>query len=168
MQARKPAPFGRCRRGGAAVEFALVGLALMLFLGALVELGELGFSIAAQARGVQAAARAAAMDASNGVATSANGTPTEDSIATIRGYFNQYADPPLAPPNGTSGPQVSAEWCTNTGGSAPPALYLILTVSNTWVPPGFNMFSSGFTISLTTVATVMGTSGNAAVPCAAA
>lgn len=165
---RKLARFGPCRRGGAAVEFALVGLALVLFLAAIVELGMLGFSIAAQARAVQAAARHAALDASKSLADGAT-SPTEDSLATIQGYFDQYADPPMQPAGTAGGPVLSAYWCAaQSVNSTTNALFLSLTASNTWVPFGFNLFNSGFTIKISTVATVMGTQGTDVADCVGA
>jgi len=149
----------RHRRAGAAVEFALVGLAMVGFLLAIVNLGMLGFTIGALVRGVQSAARAAAVQTANTYATTEAITcPSESAIV---GYFNQYADPPLPPATGTTGnPAVTATWSDNGGDATttePPGVYLTLTATYKWAPIGFAAFGTGINLSITTVATVTGT-----------
>jgi len=152
--------FARQRRAVAAVEFALVSLALFGFLLAVVNLGMLGFTLGALVRGVQSAARAAAVQTGYNYATTSNFTcPTQSAIV---GYFNQYADPPLPPATGaTSNPAVIATWTNNgtdTVTTEPPGVYLTLTGTYHWVPIGFAPFGTGIDLSITTVATVDGSS----------
>jgi hypothetical protein len=156
---RQAAGLVRQRRAGAAVEFALVGTALVAFLLAIVNLGMLGFSVGALVRGVQSAARAAAVQtAATYAATEAITCPSESAIV---GYFNEYADPPLPPASGTTGnPAVNATWSDNGGDAVatePPGVYLTLTATYKWVPIGFAPFGAGINLSITTVATVTGT-----------
>ncbi len=156
---RRPAGFGRHRRAGAAVEFALVGMALILFLMAVVNLGMLGFTIGALVHGVESAARAAAVQTANNYATSEAITcPSESAIV---GYFNKYANPPIPAATGTTGnPSVIATWSDNGGDTVatePPGVYLTLTAKYKWVPIGLSAFGAGINLSMTTVATVTGT-----------
>jgi Flp pilus assembly protein TadG len=156
---RLAAGLARQRRAGAAVEFALVGTALVAFLLAIVNLGMLGFSVGALVRGVQSAARAAAVQtAATYAATEAITCPSESAIV---GYFNEYADPPLPPATGATGnPAVNASWSDNGGDAVttePPGVYLTLTATYKWVPIGFAPFGAGINLSITTVATVTGT-----------
>jgi Flp pilus assembly protein TadG len=151
-------------RAGAAVEFALSGLALFAFLLAILNLGLLGFSLAALARGVQAAARTAAVTAAASYTTSTTNTITCPSITAIAGYFNTYADPPL-PPAGTtsgsnpsiSGPAKGSLWTNSAGSSSSLGLYVTLTGTYKWVPLGLAAFGKGITLRITSVATVTGT-----------
>jgi Flp pilus assembly protein TadG len=151
---------GRARRASTAVEFALTGLALFLFLLAIVNLGMLGFSLGALVRGVQSAARTAAVNAAANYATT--GAITCPSNAAVVGYFNSYADPPLpaATTSATGNPTITAAWTDNTSGavtSEPQGVYLTLTGTYKWLPIGFSNFgSSGIKLSITTVAEVMG------------
>jgi hypothetical protein len=156
---RWAAAFARSRTSVAAVEFALIGMAQAFFMLAIVNLGMLGFTVGALVRGVQSAARAAAVQTANNYATTEAITcPSESAIV---GYFNQYADPPLPAATGKTGnPSVTATW-TNNGGDAvttePQGVYLTLTAAYRWVPIGFAAFGTGINLSITTVATVTGT-----------
>lgn len=145
------------RRAAAAVEFAISGLAIFAFIMAIINLGLLGFTVAAMAHGVQAAARSAAVYASNQYLTT--GTLSCPASSTVTGYFDKYADPPL-PKSGTTAnggaPVITIAWTNSTGAS--PGLYLTLTAKYKWVPIGFATLGSGFTISLTSAATVLGSS----------
>ena len=137
----------------------MVGLALVFFLLAIVNLGMLGFSVGALVRGVQSAARAAAVQTANTyAATEAVTCPSESAIV---GYFNEYADPPLPPATGTTGnPAVTATWSDNGGDAVttePPGVYLTLTATYKWMPIGLAVFGTGINLSITTVATVTGT-----------
>lgn len=144
------------------MEFAISALALLAFLMAIFNLGMLGFSLGALARGVQAAARNSA------VYTSAQFTSSKafvtPSCATTVGYFNSAVSPPL-PAAGTSvgsNPLLSISWTNNAGstvGSYPPGVILTLTGSYSWVPFGFDGLFSGIPLKISTVATVMGTAG---------
>jgi hypothetical protein len=153
------ARLGATRRAGAATEFAFISFALVAFLMAIVNLGLLGFSAGALVRGVESAARAAAVQtAAAYAATNAITCPSESAIV---GYFNEYADPPLPAATGTTGnPAVIATWTNNGTGSVttePPGVYLTLTATYKWTPIGFAPFGAGINLSITTVATVTGT-----------
>ncbi len=151
--------FWRARQGGSAVEFALVGAALFLFLLAVVNLGLLGFSLAALMHGVQGAARQAATYAANQEVT--NGKYVCPDADTIAGYFDTLAEPPL-PSSGTStgsNPLITATWVDNTkntNSNEPPGLYLDLTAAYKWTPLGMSELGPGLTFTMSTVATVMG------------
>jgi Flp pilus assembly protein TadG len=150
----------RQRRGAAAVEFALVSLALFMFLLAILNLGMLGFTLGALVRGVQSAARAAAVQTASNYAT--NDAITCPANAVIVSDFNRYADPPLPPAtSATSNPGVTAIW-SNNGTDAittePPGVYLTLTASYRWTPIGLPAFGTGINLKITTVATVTGSS----------
>jgi hypothetical protein len=149
----------------AAVEFALSGVLLMLFIFGIVNLGMLGFSIAALNHGVQQAARSAAVKAAaNFVST---GTYTCPSTTDIEGYFDTYADPPfpsskpITTPNYIASPvSLTAAWTNNgTGTTGLQDLYITLTVTYKWRPIGIPVFPNGIPLQATTVATVLGTNG---------
>jgi hypothetical protein len=148
------------RQAGAAVEFALVGFSYLAFLMAILNMGMLGFSLAALTHGVQEAAREAATYAANQEVT--NGAYACPTNSVIAGYFNGFADPPLtaAGTSSASNPYITATWTNNSAGAAgePPGLYLTLTGTYKWVPLGFNGFGPGITLTIATVATVTGTS----------
>lgn len=160
--------FARARRAAAAVEFAICGLALLLFIFGILNLGLLGLSLSALARGVQSAARAAAVYTSAQYANT--GAFTCPSPGTIVTDFNHAVSPAL-PSAGTvngSNPLVTVTWTNNgTNGEAgdPPGLYLTLTGSYRWSPIGFNGLFPSIPLSITTVTTVMG-SQNQATACA--
>ncbi len=147
-------------RATASVEFALVGLAITAFILIIVNVSLFGLSLGALVRGVQAAARNAAVHTAAAYATTnAITCPTQ---AAIVGYFNAAANPPLPPATGTNGnPTVTATWTDNgadTIATDPPGLYLTLTGSYRFVPIGFAPFGAGITLRITTVATVTGSS----------
>jgi len=155
---RLAAACARHRRAFAAVEFALVSLAMFGFLLAIINLGMLGLTLGALVHGVQSAARTAAVQTSYNYATSR--ALTCPSNAAIIGYFNQHADPPLPPATSTtSNPALIASWSNNgndTVTTEPPGVYLTLTGTYRWVPIGFAPFGAGINLSITTVATVTG------------
>jgi Flp pilus assembly protein TadG len=155
---------GRSTRAAAAVEFALTGLALLGFILAILNLGMFGFSLGALVRGVQSAARAAAVEASASYAS--NGTLTCPAPSTVVSLFNTYADPPLPVATGTTGnPAVTSAWTDNSTGAVttePQGVYLTLTAKYKFVPIGFSAFGTGVTLSITTVATVLGSSAETA------
>lgn len=153
----------RARGGGAAIEFAISGLALFIFMLVIVNLGLLGFSLAAVARGVQSAARNAAVQA--GASYVQNNSFTCPTSAQIAVYFNNAVSPPL-PAAGTnavsSNPLVTALWTNNaagTGANEPPGVYLTLTATYNWRPVGLN-FGSPIALKIATVATVLGSSAS--------
>lgn len=142
------------------MEFALSAIALLAFLLAIINLGLLGFSLSALARGVQTAARASVVYTSAQFATTKSFvTP---SCATTTGYFNSAIGGPL-PTAGTSGdsnPLLTVNWTNNynsTVANYPPGVILTLTGSYNWTPFGFEGFFKGIPLRITTVATVMGT-----------
>jgi Flp pilus assembly protein TadG len=159
--------FARARQAAAAVEFAICGLALLLFIFGIVNLGLLGLSLSALARGVQSAARAAAVDSSARYANA--GAFTCPSNSTIVTDFNNAADPALPGAGDANGsnPRLTITW-TNNGTSSdagdPPGLYLTLTGTYRWSPIGFNGLFPSIPLSITTVTTVMG-SQNQATSC---
>jgi Flp pilus assembly protein TadG len=153
--------FRACQRGAAMIEFALTGVLLVVFLMGLVNLGLLGFSLGALNHAVQVAARTATVQT---VATySTTGAYTCPVKATVLGYFNQVANPPL-PAAGTAAganPKLTVTWTDNGPGKTtgePPALYLTLNATYNFVPIGLTGFK-GFNLNATTVATVMSTNG---------
>ena len=150
------------RRGAAAVEFALSAIALLAFLMAIINLGLLGFSLSALARGVQAAARASVVYTSAQFATTKSFiTP---SCAATTGFFNSAVGGPLPAAGTSSGsnPLLTVNWTNNynsTIANYPPGVILTLTGSYNWTPFGFEGFFKGIPLRITTVATVMGTPG---------
>jgi len=147
-------------RATASVEFALVGLAITAFILIVVNVSLFGLSLGALVRGVQSAARNAAVHTAAAYATTDSITcPSE---AAIVGYFNAAADPPLPAATGTTGnPTVTATWTDNgpdTVTTDPPGLYLTLMGTYRFVPIGFAPFGAGITLRITTVATVTGSS----------
>jgi len=148
-----------CQKAVAAVEFAMSGLALMMFIFGIVNLGMLGFSIAALNHAVQQAARTAAVKAAaNYVST---GTYTCPVTSTIGGYFDKYADPPFPSSQTANTPiNLSAKWTDNgTATTGLEDLYLTLTVTYNWRPIGLPIFPNGINLQAATVATVLGTNG---------
>jgi Flp pilus assembly protein TadG len=150
------------------VEFAICGFALFVFIFGIVNLGLLGMSLSALARGVQSAARAAAVYTSAQYAN--EGVFTCPSDGTIVSDFNNAASPALPAAGDTNGsnPRLTITW-TNNGTSSnagdPPGLYLTLTGTYRWSPIGFNGVFPSIPLSITTVTTVMG-SQNQATACA--
>jgi hypothetical protein len=152
------------QRAGAAIEFALSGLALLIFLMAIINLGDLGLTLGALEHGIQASARETAIQTTANLAT--NGTvtcPTDDNIRT---YFNNFAAPPLPAATGSptdGSPIVTAAWVDNVLGTTagvPPTLYLNLNVAYTWYPIGLPaIFKTGIKLGMTAVATVIGPAG---------
>jgi Flp pilus assembly protein TadG len=149
-----------CRKAGAAVEFGLVGIAFFAFIMAILNLGLVGFSLGAVARGTQAAGRSAAVQAAANYAST--GTFTCPAASAVAGYFNAAVSPPL-PASGTSStasnPYINAVWTNNNAAAAgePPGVYLTLIATYKWHPVGFN-FGSGISLKIATVATVPGSS----------
>ena len=110
--------FLAARRGVAAVEFALTAFWLFLFLFAIINLGDLGFTVGALQHAVEAAARKAAVTASaNLSSTPATPCPTGSQLQT---YFNSFAAPMLPAAGTASGPVLtpsataSSVWTNST------------------------------------------------------
>lgn len=146
------------------MEFALIGVAFLGFLMAILNLGLLGFSFGALARGVQGGARAAAYTANQYVA---NGSYTCPSACQVETYFNSFAAPalPASDTSASSNPRLTISWVnnsTNATATDPPGLYVLLTGTYKWTPLGFAALGPGITLSISSVATVMGTSGTSA------
>lgn len=160
--------FARARRAGAAVEFAICGLALLLFIFGIVNLGLLGMTVSALARGVQSAARTAAVDTSAQLANAgAFACPSASAIVTD---FNNAVGPVLPSAGDASGsnPRLTITWTDNGTSSIagdPPGLFLTLTAAYQWSPVGFSGLFPSIPLNITTVATVMG-SQNQATTCA--
>lgn len=150
--------FLAARRGVAAVEFALTAFWLFLFLFAIINLGDLGFTVGALQHAVEAAARKAAVTASaNLSSTPATPCPTGSQLQT---YFNSFAAPMLPAAGTASGPVLtpsataSSVWTNSTL----PGSHLVLTATYHWQPIGFpHLLGAGVTLSLTTVSFAMGT-----------
>lgn len=141
------------RRAAMAVEFAMVSLALFVFLMGIVNLGDLGLVLGALQRGVQGAARQAAVTAAANLANSA-ACPT---ATQIQGYFGGYASPVINTAASTASYYSGTPWVTND--ATLPGSYLVMTETYTWRPIGFAPFGSGFPLSLSAAAFVMGSSG---------
>ncbi len=152
------------RRAGAASEFALCGLGLFAFILAVVNMGLLGLSLGALERGVQASARQAAVTAANSYASAS--TYTCPTAATVQGYFNGFANPPLppsvaGPPN--TGPILVITWVNNSSysnASQPPGVFITLTATYNWIPLGFSNFGPSIPLKLSTLADVTGTTAS--------
>jgi hypothetical protein len=159
--------FTIARRAAAAVEFALLGLAVVGFLLVIVNLGILGLDIATLARSVQATGRWAAVSATASYAAS-SGTITEPCLGSVVTVFNHYGAPPLPTltvPGGSSasGTQTTGSislqtsWRGSTG--AAPGVYLTLSATYNWRPFGYAKFGTlALPIRIVTAATVMGSS----------
>jgi hypothetical protein len=157
--------FTTARRGSVAVEFALLGLAVVGFLFVIVNLGVLGLDIATLARTVQATGRWAAVSATASYAAS-GGTITEPCLGSVVTVFNNYGAPPLptlAAPGSSAanGTQTSGaltlqtSWSGGTG--AAPGVYLTLAATYNWRPFGYAKFGTmALPIRIVTAATVMG------------
>jgi hypothetical protein len=160
--------FAASRQAGAAIEFAFSGLALFGFILGILNLGLLGFSLGALTHGVQATGRWAATQASASYANNGS-TITLPCLGRVVTAFNGYADPPLTPlsqpsASASTGHQttgnltLTATWANSTAAGSAPGVYLTLTATYFWLPLGFAAFGHGFPVSLTTAATVMGSS----------
>ncbi len=156
----------QAQRAAMAVEFAIVSLVFFAFIMLIVNLGLLGFTANALSHGVQAAARKAAVAATDNYANSSPQTYTCPTSTTVASYFDSFADPPLGPSSTSAGanPNIQATWSYNgsnlpTGVSLPSGLGVVLLVTATekWFPIGFARFGSGITLKISTVATVTGT-----------
>ncbi len=141
----------------ASIEFAISGMALILFMLAIVNLGDLGLMLGALQHGAEAAARAAAVQSAGNIAS--GGVCTNN--AAVQSYFNAAASPPLPPATGstTDGtPQIQTSWTNNSANNTVPGTYVTVTTSYNWTPIGLpNTASIPLTITATQI--VLGTSG---------
>lgn len=138
--------FRREQRGVAAIEFAVGLLVLLLFIFGIINLGDLALTQYAMNHGVAAAARYAAIEASNGI--SANGPVTSSTTVVasecpteseIQKSFDSNAAPPFTSQN--PAPQVSVNWwgtmspCGGTNlASPPPGGGVRVSVLYKWTP----------------------------------
>lgn len=176
MRASLPAPamlrhalrsIAGCRRGSAAVEFALCGTAFLGFILGIINLGLLGLDLGALAHGVQTTGRWAAVNATASYASSGSAI-TEPCLGSVVTAFNGFSAPVLpsiAQPSssstisGTAGAgnlSLTASWSSSAGSA--PGVYLTLTGTYTWHPLGFAKFGGGIPLTITTAATVIGSS----------
>jgi Flp pilus assembly protein TadG len=157
--------FGAARRGSASVEFAMSGIALFAFLMGIINLGDLGLTLGVLQRGVETAARQAAVTAASNLSASpATSCPTAANVVT---YFTNAESPPLSMANVTLSSANGAlpsnnAWTNNASppGSATslPGSYIVLTAKYAWKPLGFAALGPSINLSLTSIAFVMGTS----------
>ncbi len=151
--------FSRQRRGTASVEFALNGLAIMLFIFAIINLADLGLVVGTMKHGVQAAARNAAVETGVLMAQTDNSGDCV-SQAQVIALFNQVATPILPAAAGSSNngaPVVQTAWSNAANGAS-----LTVTASYRWMPVGMpNEFGNGIPLTITSTQTVIGTSGAA-------
>ncbi|MBB5373689.1 TadE/TadG family type IV pilus assembly protein [Acidocella aromatica] len=150
-------PFAACRYAGAAVEFALIGLAFFGYLMAIINLGMLGLTLSVMQRSLELTARTTA------VSVAANGsTATCPTVATVQNYFNRFSAP-IIPANAVTLTFYSYSTTGNVtqlGSTASPWVksgsglngsYIAVNASYNWKPIGFSKFG-GVTLTLTTVA----------------
>jgi len=156
---RRFAYFCDDRRGSTSLEFALNGIALMLFVFAIINLGDLGLVFGAMRHGVQGAARMAAVQ--TGVNISNSGSCINS--AQVAGYFNNDASPvlPTASTSSLPGyPTVTTTWTNNAAGNTIQGTYVTVTASFLWVPIGMpNNSRTGIPLATTATDMVEGTSG---------
>lgn len=159
------------RHAAAAAEFAICGLVMMAFIMAIINLGLLGFSVGTMQRGIQVAARNAAVtSANNYVNTLANGTNTYTcpSASTIAATFNSLTGNVLPPASTSSSSKLYliAKWYNNSTGTAytsmPPGVVVVVSVTYKWSPLDFVAFGNLLTLRLTTVSVVNGTDNTSA------
>jgi hypothetical protein len=144
--------FAAARRAAEAVEFALVSLAFITFLMAILNLGDLGFTLSTLQREAQTTARDAAVAAAADV--SGNGRQsTCPSAAQIQTMFTTAT--PAAPLFHPVLTLNSPVWTDHGSTTAPNGTYLSLTASDEWQPIGFPGFAK-VDLSVTTVAFAMG------------
>jgi Flp pilus assembly protein TadG len=157
-QNSRPESFRNDRRATTSVEFAINGSMLFLFILAIINLGYLGMVFGALKHGVQGAARSAAVQ--SGVNIAANGSCSSSSA--VAGFFNNFAAPllPAAVTTAAPGqPLISTAWTNNATSNTVWGTYLTVTASYTWRPIGLGALSTGIPLSISSTASVGGTSG---------
>lgn len=157
---RTLAAFGRDRSGATAVEFAICLLALVLFVFAIVNLGDLGLTVYALDRGVAESANYAALQASDNIAAAgpvqANGTVTTAECpapTAIQAKFSAAAAPPYSAQN--PAPPLTVDWwgtmavCGGaTVASPPPGGGVTVSVNAPWSPLALaGLFGGALTLS---------------------
>jgi hypothetical protein len=116
-------------------------------------------------RGIQTAARKAAVQAANNYVASLSTSTVKytcPSAATVAGYFNSITGNvvPAAGTSSSSNPYLLVNWYNNsasTYASKPPGVLAVLTITYNWKPVGWAMLPASLKLSLTTIATVTGT-----------
>lgn len=144
-------------RGVAAIEFAISGMALFLFLFGIMNLGELGFTIVALQRGVQQAARYASISTSVALA---NGTAVNYACTPQAAAQAQFANAVTPPFSAASMPAVSVTWggslasCSNNTGSGIGTV--TVAAQYQWYPVGMaGIFANGISLAPTETLAVM-------------
>jgi Flp pilus assembly protein TadG len=144
-------------RGVAAIEFAISGSALFLFMLGIMNLGELGFTIVALQRGVQDTARYASISTSVALAngTAANYACTSQANAQAR--FAAAVTPPFS---ANSTPNVSVSWggslatCSNNAGTGIGTV--TVSAQYQWYPIGMaGILTNGISLAPTETLAVM-------------
>ena len=161
--------FTSSQRAAAAVEFALVGLAFFTFIMILLNLGMLGLTVGSLERGVQAAARTAAVTAAGNYFSSSPQQYTCPNASTVAGYFNNTLGGvlPTAGTSSSANPSLTVNWYNNSAGTTysgkPPGVLVVVTATETWSPLGFAMLIPALKLKMTTMATVDGTAGSSSI-----
>ena len=144
-------------RGVAAIEFAISGLALFLFLFGIMNLGELGFTIIALQRGVQQAARYASVATSVALA---NGTAANYACTTQADAQTQFANAVSPPFSTANAPAISISWggslaaCSNNAGTGIGTV--TVSAHYQWYPIGMiGVFTNGISLAPTETLAVM-------------
>lgn len=149
------------RRGVAAVEFAISGSLLFVFMFGIINLGDLSFTIVALQTGVQNAARFASITTSTALANGTAMTYACPTQATIQGQFAAAVSPPFS---GTGAPAVAVSWsgslapCSNNAGTGVGTV----TVSTKfqWFPIGLQgIWANGISLAPTETLAVMNAGG---------
>jgi Flp pilus assembly protein TadG len=149
--------FASANSAVASIEFAISGMALILFFLAIMNLGDLGLVLGAMQHGTTSAARAAAIQTADNIAA---GAACANNTA-VQSYFNTAASPPLPAATGSTtdgSPQIQTSWTNNNTNNTVPGTYITVTASYNWTPIGLpNTASIPLNISATQI--VLGTSG---------
>lgn len=154
---RRARQFKSARRAVASIEFAISSMALMLFLLAIINLGDLGLVLGALQHGAESAARAAAVQTANNIA----GGNACSNTNQVQSYFNSVASPPLPPATGQTNdgsPTILTNWTNNNNSNPVPGTYVTVTASYKWTPIGLPN-TAAIPLNITATQIVLGTSG---------
>jgi Flp pilus assembly protein TadG len=153
-------------RGVAAIEFAISGSALFLFLFGIMNLGELGFTIIALQRGVQQAARYASVATSVALA---NGTAVNNACTTQADAQTQFANAVTPPLSAASTPIISISWggslatCSNDASNGIGTV--TISARYRWYPIGMaGLLTNGISLAPTETLAVMNTGSQGTGP----
>lgn len=159
--------FFRARRAGAAIEFALCGLAFFIMIFAIIDLGDLALVLGAMTYSTETTARAAALQSSANLAGLGSGSSCLTQ-AQIVALFNSSL-PSLLPQAAASGsgagaPVVQGSWTPGASidGTAS-GMYLTVTARYQWTPPGMLRLTVPLSVSETQM--LGSSSGTAAQQC---